>query len=95
MYWVRIIASVAEVSLWTQMFFWLRLFDSSAQYVDLIISTVLDIYEFTKLLFILLFTFTTGFYMIQVNRLENSYDQEEPLFPHEENANVLWESVLF
>ena len=95
MYWLRILASIAEVSMWTQLFFWMRLFDSSAQYVDLIINTVLDIYEFTKLLFLLLFTFTAGFYMIQINRLENSVSSEEPLFPHEENASVFWEAIFF
>ena len=43
MYWVRIIASLNSVLMWVQVFFWMRLFDSTAQYVDLVIETVFDI----------------------------------------------------
>ena len=43
---VRLFASVACVVLWIQLFFWFRLFDSLAQYVDLIFSTVNDIRNF-------------------------------------------------
>ena len=43
MYWVRILASVACVLMWFQLFFWMRLFDSTAQYVDLVIETIIDI----------------------------------------------------
>lgn len=30
MYWVRIMASLACVLMWVQVFFWMRLFDSTA-----------------------------------------------------------------
>ena len=30
MYWVRIMASLNSVLMWVQMFFWMRLFDSTA-----------------------------------------------------------------
>ena len=35
--WVRLMASIAFVAMYTQLFYWLRLFSSLAQYVDLII----------------------------------------------------------
>ena len=59
-YWLRITASIACVLFWVQMFFWLRLFDSSAQYVDLIVDTVVDISEFAKMLLLLLVMFSSG-----------------------------------
>ena len=69
MYWLRIIASVASVLMWVQMFFWLRLFDSMAQYVDLIIETVIDISELLKLLTLLVLMLSSDFYLVQVNRM--------------------------
>jgi len=59
-YKVRIFASIAVVSLWIQMFFWFRLFDGLAQYVDLIFSTVYDIRNFMYVLFALMLMFGSG-----------------------------------
>ena len=64
MYWIRILASICLVLLWFQLFFWLRLFDRTAQYVDLIISTAVEISDYMLLLYLLLFMFGTGIYMI-------------------------------
>ena len=55
--------------MWVQMFFWLRLFDSMAQYVDLIIETVIDISELLKLLTLLVLMLSSDFYLVQVNRM--------------------------
>ena len=93
-YILRIVASMASVLLWTQLFFWLRLFDSSAQYVDLIVDTLLDISDFTKMLLLLLIMFSSGFTIIQFNRMENSLD---PVFPYHDDTgfNLFMQAVLF
>lgn len=90
MYQVRILASMACVGMWLQLFFWLRLFDSTAQYVDLIIETVMDISEFMKLLLLLIIMFSTGIYLVELNRLENAYDNSEPVFPYNSELNLMF-----
>lgn len=69
-YKVRIVGSIAMICLWSQLFFWFRLFDSLAQYVDLIFQTVEDIGKFMTVFIALVFMFMNGFYMIQLNRME-------------------------
>ena len=59
---VRVFSSIAVVGLWVQMFFWFRLFDSLAQYVDLIMQTVYDIRFFMYVLFALMLMFGSGIY---------------------------------
>mmetsp|Transcript_28775 Transcript_28775/g.38367 ORF Transcript_28775/g.38367 Transcript_28775/m.38367 type:complete len:155 (+) Transcript_28775:245-709(+) len=61
---IRILGSIAIICMWVQMFFWFRLFDSLAQYVDLIFQTVNDIRNFMIVLFAIIITFMSGFYMI-------------------------------
>jgi len=51
------------------MFFWLRLFDSLAQYVELIFETVADIKNFMVVLACLMMMFASGLYVLQINRL--------------------------
>ena len=57
---VRIIGSIGVVALWIQLFFWFRLFDSLAQYVDLIFSTVSDISKFMYVLLTVMLMFGSG-----------------------------------
>ena len=98
MYTIRILASMCVVSLWVQIFFWFRLFDSTAQYVDLVIQTVVDIGQFMKILVLLLLTFSSGVYMIQVNRIETSYGANlENVFAYDQdsNLNLFWEAFMF
>ena len=68
-YIVRIFASIAVVALWSQMFLWFRLFDSLAQYVDLIFQTVYDIRNFMYVLLGVMLMFGSGMYLIQINRI--------------------------
>lgn len=96
MYWIRVIASMASVMLWFQLFFWLRLFDFTAQYIDLITTTLRDISKFVVVLFIVVVSFTTGFYILQINRVVNDYNGlEDPLFPYDEETNIFYESFMF
>ena len=64
MYELRMLASIGLVQLWEQMFYWLRLFDRTARYIDLIIDTVRDIGIFSLILLLLLILFATGVYMV-------------------------------
>ena len=73
MHWVRLVASIALFAIYCQLFFWLRLFSSLAEYVDLIISTIRDIQNFMIVLAIFMVMFFSGFYMIQLNRTEEPY----------------------
>ena len=79
------------------MFFWLRLFDRTARYIDLIIDTVKDIGIFTLMLLLLLALFATGNYMIQLNRMHYSTDSSEYLFEYDpqDGLSLLIESVLY
>ena len=56
------------------MFYWLRLFDRTARYVDLIIDTVFDIWVFSGIMVLLLLMFGSGVYMVQLNRMEYQVD---------------------
>ena len=47
-----------------QLFFWLRLFSSLAQYVELILMTFSDIKYFMSVLILFLVMFFLGFFMI-------------------------------
>ena len=69
MFKIRPIASIALVFMWVQMFFWFRLFDSLAQYVDLILQTVNDIKHFMYVLFAIMLMFASGLYILQLNRM--------------------------
>ena len=66
-------ASIGFFAMYLQLFFWLRISSSHAEYVDLIISTLNDIQYFMIVLVIFMFMFFTGFYMIQLNRTEKPY----------------------
>ena len=66
-------ASIGFFAMYLQLFFWLRISSSHAEYVDLIISTLKDIQYFMIVLVIFMFMFFTGFYMIQLNRTEKPY----------------------
>ena len=68
-YIVRIFASIAVVTTWSQMFLWFRLFDSLAQYVDLIFQTVYDIRNFMYVLLAVMLMFGSGMHLLQINRI--------------------------
>lgn len=79
---VRQIGAVAGVMLWMQILFWLRLFDSTAQYVSLVIRTINDIFSFIVVLMMFMFAFGTSMYLLQINRIYKGYDEDELLYAH-------------
>ena len=64
MYALRVIASLGNVALWAQMFFWFSLFDATAQWVNLIKDTVKDIIHFILVLLMIISMFATAAHLI-------------------------------
>ena len=65
---MRLFASISLLLLYLQFFFWLRISDLLAQYVDLIIVTYQDMKLFLCVLILFIIMFSAGFYMVQLNR---------------------------
>jgi len=61
---VRIIGSLTGLMLWIQIIFWLRLFDSTAKYVALLLRTIKDISYFMIVMAMLMFGFATAFFIL-------------------------------
>ena len=94
-YIVRIFASIAIVALWSQMFLWFRLFDSLAEYVDLIFETVHDIRNFIYVLGSLMLMFGSGTYLLQINRIAYPLYDKLPIFEYEDDRGPLFGENLF
>ena len=61
---VRLVASCGIVCIYFQFMFQLRVYDKLASYVELVMMTFQDIKSFVTILFIFIFCFMSGFYMI-------------------------------
>lgn len=51
--------------LWIKMFYWLRLFNSTAYFIKLILKTISDLRHFIILITIIMTAFITMFYVFQ------------------------------
>mmetsp|Transcript_22870 Transcript_22870/g.30478 ORF Transcript_22870/g.30478 Transcript_22870/m.30478 type:complete len:319 (+) Transcript_22870:261-1217(+) len=92
---VRILASIGAVGLWSQMVLWFRLFDTLAQFVDLIFETMHDIRHFLYVLLSIMFMFHSGFFLLGINRIASEDINEEPMYPYDEDqAPLLGSSIL-
>ena len=80
-YKVRIFAAIGAFSLWLQLFFWFRLFDSLAQYVDLIFETIKDIKNFMIVLGCIMAMNGSALYLIQINSL-NSGNEDDYVYEY-------------
>ena len=88
---VRLLASIALILTWGQLFFWFRLFDRLAYYVDLIIQTIREIKHFMAVLSSLILMFQSGFYMLNLNRLSlRNQDENTGLYSFDENQDTLY-----
>ena len=75
------------------MFTWFRLFESTAQYVDLVQSTIKDIANFMLVFIQILMMFGFAFYMIQISM----YDHEKILYDYnedEESPSFMWYALV-
>ena len=77
------------------MFLWFRLFDSLAQYVDLIFSTVNDITNFMYVLLAIMFMFSSGMHLLQINRITYPMYDKEPVFRYDDDQGTLFGEGLF
>lgn len=78
---LRVIGSCAALCNWIQLVFWMRLFDSTAMYVSLIIRTIKDISYFMIVMMLIIFGFATAFYLLQMNRVYQEYEEDDLLYP--------------
>lgn len=83
---VRVPASLGATILWVQCFFWFRIFDSLAQYVDLIFQTAFEIRNFMLVLMSLLFMFGSGLYVIQINRMSPQMEEMQ-IYNYDSDTN--------
>ena len=70
----RKLAMFQSVICLIEMFRWLRLFDRTSKYVNLIQETFYGIYHFTWVLFVIILIFTFPFYLLNMNNFDNSQD---------------------
>ena len=54
--------------MWIKMLEWLKVFDSTAFYIKLILTTLADILPFFMIFFIFIFMFGSAFYILNMNR---------------------------
>ena len=86
---VRIIGSLTGLMLWIQIIFWLRLFDSTAKYVALLLRTIKDISYFMIVMAMLMFGFATAFFILQYSRVYNESDADSLLFPMNKGDSIM------
>ena len=72
----RLVAAITSIPLWFKVLDWLRLFDSTAFYVKLIITTVYGIRYFIIIMFLWYMLFGTAFYLLNLDR-----DEETSVMP--------------
>jgi hypothetical protein len=61
------IGAFACFLIWIKMFYWMRLFSTTAYYVKLITSTIWDCKDFMLMVLIIMVAFASFFYMINLN----------------------------
>jgi len=77
---LRMIGAIAGLLLWFQMFFWLRLFDNTAQYVSLVRLTISGIISFMIVMIMIMFAFGTAIYLLQLNRIYSGDGEKNLIF---------------
>ena len=65
----RVFAAISVCFLWFKVFDWLRLFDTTAFFISLILDTIYDIRSFLMILFICYMMFGSAFYILNMNRV--------------------------
>ena len=69
---MRRLGGFACFFMWIKVFYWMRLFESVAKYVNLIEQTIIDCMWFMILVLIVLFSFNNFFYIINKNLIDES-----------------------
>ena len=63
-----ILAALIAIMMWIKMLEWLKVFDSTAFYIKLILTTLEDILPFFMIFFIFIFMFGSALYILSMNR---------------------------
>ena len=79
---VRTVGSITCFLLWIKMFYWMRLFSTTAYFVKLIIATVSDIRMFFYMIMIIICAFANFFYIINYNTVDGVSYVDEKLGIH-------------
>lgn len=66
--WVRTIGGFACWILWIKVFYWMRLFKQTAQFITLIKETLIDIKMFALMVVIIMLAFANFFYIMNLNQ---------------------------
>ena len=66
-HYLRKFAGYGSFLFWIKMFYWLRLFSSTAYFIKLILNTIFDLRNFFILILIIMASFITMFYVFQQN----------------------------
>ena len=64
-----VLAALISIMMWMKMLEWLRVFDSTAFFVKLIMQTMIDILPFFVIFFIFIFMFGSALYILSMNRV--------------------------
>ena len=67
-----VLCAVLAAIMWLKMLDWLRLFDSTAFFIKLILQTIIDVMPFFVIFFVFLFMFGTAFYLLSMSRPEDA-----------------------
>ena len=62
---IRTLGGCVLFLLWIKMFYWLRLFNTTAYFIKLILKTISDLRHFIILIVIIMTAFITMFYVFQ------------------------------
>ena len=68
---VRICASMCLFCVWCQLLYWLRMFDGTSKYWDMILETIKDVRYFGLILILMIIMFASCLYLLQINRIVN------------------------
>ena len=79
-YAIRRLGAFCCFFMWIKIFYWMRLFEPLAKYVSLIIKTIIDCIWFIALVFIIILSFTSYFYVTNQN-IEDMTDGEKSYIP--------------
>ena len=63
-----VLAALISIMMWLKMLEWLRVFDSTAFFIKLILQTMVDILPFFVIFFIFIFMFGSALYILSMNR---------------------------
>jgi len=66
-YTIRRFGALTVFFMWIKIFYWMRLFEPLAKYVNLIVHTIIDCMWFLALVIIITFSFANFFFIMDLN----------------------------